>query len=281
MRINTHSLQQAIPWMVVLAALLAVGAWLAISPEGVLGKADALGYAVCHRLEERSFLLDDGRQLPLCARCSGMYLGAVIGLAYQAFASGRNGNLPGWKRAAPLLLFFALFAVDGSNSYLYMLKSIYPGGPFDQLQNIYTPNNTLRLFTGMGMGLGIAVALFPSYNQSVWADWQDKPALGSWKQVFTLVGLGLAACLLVLTEWDAVLLPAALISAGGVLAVLTLVYSMVWIMAMRQENTFTHWRQLWLPLLAGMTLALLQILVIDVARLWFTGTWGGFPLPGA
>ncbi len=267
--------------MVVLAALLAVGAWLAISPEGVLGKVDAFGYAVCHRLEERSFLLDDGRQLPLCARCSGMYLGAVLGLAYQAFVSGRSGQLPGWRRATPLLLFFGLFAIDGSNSYLYMLKSIYPTGLFDQLQNLYTPNNTLRLFTGMGMGLGIGVALYPSFQQTVWQDWQAKPAIATWKQMLTLIGLALVVCFLVLTEWDIVLYPAALISAGGVLAVLSLVYSMVWIMFMRQENAFTHWKQLWLPLLAGMTLALLQILVIDVVRLWFTGTWGGFPLPGA
>jgi hypothetical protein len=53
-----------------LAALLI--AWLSLTPPGLLGKADAVGYAVCHRIELRSFHLD-GRPLPLCARCSGMY----------------------------------------------------------------------------------------------------------------------------------------------------------------------------------------------------------------
>ena len=177
-------------------------------------------------------------------------------------------------------MFFGLFAIDGSNSYLFLIKSLYAGA-FENIPNLYEPNNTLRLFTGMGMGLGIAVALFPSFNQAVWHDWQDKPAIASWKQMLALIGIGLVACFLILLENDWILYPAAILSAGGVLLVLTLVYSMVWIMTMKQENAFTHWKQLWLPLSAGLTIALLQILIIDVARLWLTGTWGGFPLPGA
>jgi hypothetical protein len=35
---------------------------------------------------------------------------------------------------------------------------------------------------------------------------------------------------------------------------------------------------LWLPLLAGFTIALIQTAGIDMLRLWLTGTWGAFPL---
>ncbi len=272
-------LNKILRWAVPIAAALAIGAWLLISPSGILGKADAFGYAVCHRLGERSFHLSDGTQLPLCARCSGMYLGAVIGFLFQLITAPRKGQLPHWKHALPLLLFFGLFAIDGSNSYLFLIKSLYPGA-LEHIPNLYTPNNTLRLFTGMGMGLTIAVALFPSFNQAVWQNWQDEPAIGSWKQMVSLIGVGLIACFLILLESDFILYPAALISAFGVLLVLTLVYSMVWVMSMKQENLFHDWKELWLPLSAGLTIALLQILIIDVARLWFTGTWGGFPLPG-
>ncbi len=38
------------------------------------------GAVVCHQLPERSFALA-GRQWPVCARCSGLYLGAIVGLA--------------------------------------------------------------------------------------------------------------------------------------------------------------------------------------------------------
>jgi hypothetical protein len=63
-----------------------------------------------------------------------------------------------------------------------------------------------------------------------------------------------------------------------VLLLLTMVYAMVWAMLMRIENTFDSWREIGIPLLAGLTIALLQITVIDIFRLWLTGTWGGFPL---
>lgn len=40
----------------------------------------AVGGVVCHQLPERSFFLND-RQLPVCARCAGLYLSGVAGLA--------------------------------------------------------------------------------------------------------------------------------------------------------------------------------------------------------
>ena len=41
--------------------------------------AYATGAVVCHQIPGRSFFLD-GRQLPVCARCTGLYLGALAGL---------------------------------------------------------------------------------------------------------------------------------------------------------------------------------------------------------
>ena len=65
--------------LVVTAVFLLTLGWLLNTPAGLLGKADAVGYAVCHRIDLRSFNLGE-RQMPLCARCTGMYLGAVLGL---------------------------------------------------------------------------------------------------------------------------------------------------------------------------------------------------------
>ena len=39
----------------------------------------AAGSVICHQLPERSFFLD-GRQLPVCARCTGLYLSGAAGL---------------------------------------------------------------------------------------------------------------------------------------------------------------------------------------------------------
>jgi hypothetical protein len=56
----TLTIQKLSSWLIPLAAIAIVFAWLSIAPPGILGKADALGYAVCHRLDERSFHLANG-----------------------------------------------------------------------------------------------------------------------------------------------------------------------------------------------------------------------------
>lgn len=269
---------QTLPnWMVPLAAIAIVAAFLYIAPPGFWGKMDAIGYAVCHQLDERSFHVD-GQRFPLCARCSGMYLGAVLGIVYLTLTQPRSAGMPPKPVIVLLALFGLVFAVDGGNSYLYLMKQT-SGGRLDFLPNLYIPNNILRIFTGSGMGLGLAVAVFLSFNQTIWTDWNDRPILGKRKDVGILIALAVGMVLLVLTDWEFVLYPAAFISAAGVLLLLTMVYSMLWTMLMRQDNTYPTLRAAWLPVLAGLTIALLQITLIDLFRLWLTGTWGGFPLP--
>jgi uncharacterized membrane protein len=143
---QTSLFQTIIKWFVPIAAIIAFGAWMYISPEGALGKLDAIGYAVCHRIDERSFHIDD-RQLPLCARCTGEFYAAGAALIFQAFVSGKRSKLPSRGIIAVLVLFFLAFGIDGSNSYLYLLKQS-SNGALEQIPNLYVPNNILRLFTG-------------------------------------------------------------------------------------------------------------------------------------
>ena len=268
--------QKLANWFVPLAAFAIVVGFLYIAPPGILSKADAIGYAVCHRIEERSFHVD-GRQLPLCARCSGMYMGAVLGLAFLSITYRHNAGTPPKFVIAILILFGLAFAIDGSNSYLYLMKSVY-GGKLNFIPNLYVPNNTLRLFTGSGAGMAMAVAVFVSLNQTFWKDWDNKSVLGKPRDFGILVALTLLVDLFILPEWPAIMYPVAFISAGGVLLLLSLVYGMLWTMFMRQENNYMALREAWLPILAGLTIALLQITMTDIFRLWLTHTWGGFPL---
>lgn len=263
-------------WFVPLAALAIVAGFLYIAPPGILSKADAIGYAVCHRIDERSFHVD-GHQLPLCARCSGMYVGAVLGFVFLSLTYRRSAGTPPKYVIALLVLFGLAFAVDGSNSYLYLLKTVY-GGKLSFIPSLYTPNNTFRLFTGSGVGIAMATAVFTSLNQTFWKDWDNQPVLGKPRDFGILVTLTLLMDVLILPEWPLVMYPAAFISAGGVLLLLTLVYGMLWTMVMRQENAYMTLHAAWLPILAGLTIALLQITAIDIFRLWWTHTWGGFPL---
>lgn len=250
------------------AVLLLIFGWLLYAPPDLLGKADSLGYAVCHRIDLRSFQLEM-RQLPLCARCTGMYLGAVLGLVFQFVTFGRRGANPTWPVIAVLAVFVVAFGVDGVNSFLAL---ILPRGP------LYEPNNTLRLLTGTGMGLAIAAAIYPAFTDTVWADVVNLPALGDWRYFGALLGLALGMDLLVLTENWVVLYAAALISAAGVLLLLALIYSLVVVLLLRRERFYlSGWQMRW-PVIAGFGLALAQILLSDIVRFSVTRTWGGFPL---
>ena len=262
-------------WLIPLAALIVFSVWFTIAPPGFLGKADSVGYAICHRIDERSFHVF-GRQLPLCARCTGEFYAAGLTLLFLAIVSPRKSGMPGWKLGAPLILFFLAFGIDGSNSYLYLIKQT-SGGALNNIPNLYVPNNTLRLFTGSGMGIALASILFPAFNNSAWKSFDPDPAF-DWKKLTAIIGIIFIVNLLTLTEHPAILYPIAVISVLGVMSLLVIVFSMVWVLIMRQENAFDSLKQMWMPILAGTTLSLIMITVIDLLRLRLTGTWGGFPL---
>jgi uncharacterized membrane protein len=253
------------------AALLAAGVviagWLLATPAGLLGKADAIGYAVCHRIDLRSFHLG-ARELPLCARCTGIYLGAVLALlSFQLAGRGRFGGFPHASVLAAFVVFGAAFAFDGANSYLTLL----PGLP-----HLYEPTNPLRLATGLLAGVSVGTIVHAGFQQNAWKEWRAEPPLRSLRDLGLLL-LGAAAVGgLVLSGNPLMLYPLALISVGGVLLVLAAVYTVMVLIVTGRENQATAWRDLVVPAFLGLGLAFAQIGAIDFVRFALTGTWAGF-----
>jgi uncharacterized membrane protein len=263
-------IRKKFPWrQVLIGSLLTIGiTWWQFTPDGVLGKADAVGFAVCHRIDTRSFHLGD-RQIPVCARCTGQYLGAVLGLIYLSILSPRRSGRPDWFIIGILIVLVLAYAVDGINSYLHLfngLSEFY----------LYTPNNTLRLLTGTGLGIGISIILYPAFNDTVLARRDRRPVIKQIWDFGLLLLLAAGVDLLVLSNQSFALYPLALVSAAGVLILLTLIYTMVVVMIFRLENSFSTLNKLFYPLLAGFTMALIQISILDYVRYWITGTWAGF-----
>lgn len=84
---------------------------------------------MCHRLPERSFFIR-GKQFPLCARCTGIFIGYIVGILY-AFTFGS------------LKLLFAL---------LLLIPLIIDG--MVQFRTNYVSTNIRRLITGILAGIG-------------------------------------------------------------------------------------------------------------------------------
>jgi uncharacterized membrane protein len=256
------------PWLdwLLLAGGLAViiAIWL-ITPGGLLDKADRVGYGVCHQIPIRSPFFA-GRQLPLCARCSGQFLGALAGLVLLIVAGrGKAAKLPPRLVIAVLLGFIATWALDGFNSYL----TLFPGLP-----HLYEPHNILRTTTGAMQGVALISLVLPFFNVTLWQRPSPRPTIGSLREVLLLLGLIALIVAGVGSEWTPLLYPLALLSAAGTLMMLTLVMTMLVTLTLRRDGRAEGWRDA-LPLLtAGLALALIILLGINVLRAWVTAELG-------
>jgi len=263
--VSARPIHRRIGALILAASLIVIGAWTVVMPGGVLGHADLVGYAVCHRIPERSFFIG-GQQLPLCARCSGTYLGALTGLGVLYLLGRRRAaNLPPTIVLFMLALFVAAWGADGVNSYL----TLFPGLP-----HLYEPHNWLRLTTGTLEGIALASVVLPIFNQTMWADATDEHSLRDLRELGVLVLAGVAVMGLVLAEPPALLYPLAILSSGSVLWLLTLINSLLATIAARKENLARVWRDAAPMMLVGLAMALIELSAIDFGRAYLTRVLG-------
>ncbi len=234
-----------------------------------LDKVDAVGYAVCHRLPAHSFHLA-GRQLPLCARCTGTFTGALLGfVGLLALGKGKAARMPPARVLGLLVGFIILMAIDGLNSYL----SLFPDAPL-----LYQPHNTLRLLTGTFHGLALSIIVFPIFNFTLWKEPDNKPALTGLRDLGLIILLfALPMVLIVQAEIDFLLYPVAIISVLGVLTMLTVVNSLIIVIAIRREAQAVAWWDAALPIALGFAATLVEVALIVLLR-WQFSTALGLPL---
>jgi uncharacterized membrane protein len=254
------------------ALVVILGLWLSW-PGSLLDKADRAAYAVCHRIADHSFFVA-GRQLPLCARCSGTYLGALIGLIVLGVRGrGRARSLPGPRYLLVLGVFFLAWGFDGVNSYL----TLFPGLPY-----LYQPHNLLRLITGTLEGLAIAALLLPAFNLTFWdpagsseSPDADIPSIGRWADLAWLLVGGALVVLIVNSDLDSFLYPLALLS-GLMIVILVGAINAILLRTLRRTHSVQGWTQAVAPLLGGIALAMLELTAIGLFRAELTA-WLGLP----
>ena len=83
----------AVTWALVLPLTAFAATWIHAPSLLYAGAAavDAIGSVLCHQLPEWSFHLW-GVQLPVCARCLGIYVGGAVSALVAVLASERDGR---------------------------------------------------------------------------------------------------------------------------------------------------------------------------------------------
>ena len=132
------------------------------------------------------------------------------------------------------------------------------------------------MITGTLIGISLATLVYPAFSQFAWKDVKDEPVINSYSDLGKMLVFAAILAALVLTENPLILYPLAIATTLSVFAILTLVYTSVVLAISRKENQATGWRDLLTPIVVGMTLAVIQIGIIDWIRYTLTGTWDGF-----
>lgn len=252
-------------WLFLVASLLVIGTFLLSPPWTVLGKTRLVGYAICHQISDRSFHIA-GHQLPLCARCTGIYMGALAGFTLMTLRGRRRASgLPPAPITVTLIGFIAMMGVDGLNSYL----TFFPNMP-----HLYEPQNWLRLTTGTLEGLALSAFVYPVLNYSLWRDAVEAPSVRNFKELALMVAVGGAIIILVLLELPPLLYPLAILSTLGVLVMLGSINTMIVLVLTRREGVALTWQQTVLPVTMGLAFAFLEIGGMDMLRATVTRALG-------
>ncbi|MEL7645605.1 MAG: DUF2085 domain-containing protein [Anaerolineaceae bacterium] len=267
--LSAQAQQKERVWFAVLvfSALILGAGLLLLAPAGFWSKLSAIGYSVCHQIPERSFFAHE-HQFPLCARCTGMYLGALLSLLFH-FLRGRQREFPPPAVLLVLGLLFLAFALDGLNSSAQF---------FFPQSTLYRTTNLIRLITGFGAGICIGTVLGSLFTQSIWSDTEPGAALESFPRLLGLLGAAALLGWAVYSGPDWLKMPLAVLSALAVPTVLTLAYTVLAVMLLNRANQHKHWRELRVPLALGLCAALAQILLMDAVRLLLTGSWAAVNL---
>lgn len=223
------------------------------------------GSAVCHQWPTHSYFIA-GVELPLCARCTGMYLGGLASMLYHARVNPRATEMPPPWVLTLFVLFFSAWGGDGLNSFL----SEVPNAP-----HLYQPLNILRLTTGMLMGLAMGTLAFVMFNSLVRTGASRERVLARPREFVGLLGIAAVLILIVNSVWEPLLYPLILLLLLSILVLhMTLVGAFLYSLVGRERSEHPPVARILAP---GLGIALVYLSAIAFGRV-LLGLWLGVPI---
>ena len=247
-------------WAIV-AGLFVVLILLPLSDGAVLTGARGVSFTVCSQLPSHSFFVD-GQQLPLCARCTGIYLGFLAGLAGMALLGKLGARLwPPRTVMAILLLSLAAMVGDGFNS----LTSSLP-----EAVQVYEPTNLLRLITGIAAGTSLALLEIPLLNGALWAKRDMTESVSDLSELLGFVIIAALVAVLVYSKNSLILYPVAILGTIGVFATIGSAGTALAATLLRRERQARGFREAMPIFVAGLGLSMVAMAALGALRYYFS-----------
>lgn len=258
---NTRT-STSVPVLLVAAAVLLSGAALlsALDPARVMESLLLLHSGVDYHEDTTHSLLLGGYQSVLCARNTGIYVGAMLALVWAwGTGRGRAQGFPSLRVALVLALLVGVMIADGVNSVVAELG--YPSA--------YQPSNPLRLATGLLAGAAVGVYFLPVLNGIVWKDRDARSVLPGLRALGGLVLVLTGLWSLLVSGLDVLAVPLALLTTMASLVLFGAVNLLFLVLLLKADNRFTRARNLATFSLVAVVAALGQMMLLA----WFMRTF--------
>ncbi|HEY0733767.1 MAG TPA: DUF2085 domain-containing protein [Herpetosiphonaceae bacterium] len=247
--------QQPWLWAFLGLGLTLIGGVLFL-PMGTLDhRLHMIVHGVC---AQAHYLTIGGYTMPLCARNTGIYAGFLATVLYLlVLGRGRAAKMPPLSITIVLGLAVIIMGIDGFNSLLLDI-----GG-----YNVYTPQNYLRVITGLGMGIAIGTFFVLMFNLSLRYDArQDQRVLRNWPELLGMVATAALLYGLLFTAPEWLFYPLAIFSVLGIVGVLFVANMFVVAMLTGLEGRVLRFKQLSRPATFGLALTVGELALLAWLR---------------
>ena len=200
------------------------------------------GYAVCHCLPSRTLTVG-GHLLPVCSRCTGIYIGIAATYIFLISRRGFKVNaLPSLWASLAVAAMLLPMSVDGVSSYLGFRET----------------TNILRFLTGLVAGAALPIFAFPLLSPELIVGGGKRgvvrPFGGPWDGVIWL-GLLAAAGALVFAPWPWLYYPLAILIVAGLAGIFFNLALVIWEMVLERAGRWG--RRPWTLAVAALTVMLI------------------------